>query len=93
MDLMKRSDLVFKDYEWTTMTVDYPFKKELNNLLLSRKEGFEVLNFINEFARKNDLKLIEEGQRAEKMIRHHVPKDIDKPEDIEAWIIDNWSEY
>ena len=94
MDLMSKSDLSYKDYSWTAYEDDDPrVSGEPDSTLLNRREGYEILYFINKMAFMHDLKTVALGQKIEKMIRDHVPSNIRSQDKIRVWIENNWKNY
>ncbi|MBL7766897.1 MAG: hypothetical protein JNJ58_12425 [Chitinophagaceae bacterium] len=87
----KKTDLKFSEYSWTALNGDNPkISGEPDNTLLSRKEGYEVLYFINKTMEKRNWIHASSGHRIEKMIHEHVPKNIHSQIEIYNWIIANW---
>ena len=97
----KRSNLKFTDYVWTAKAegdnakiTGFP-----DNVLLSRKEGYEVLPFIRRYVEGrswvdvNNKPLvqpnIETGQAVEALIRK-CPSDKRSHKNVEEWIAANW---
>ena len=92
MALYLKSDMVYHDYSWTTYSNDNPkITGEPDNTLLNRKEGYEVLYFINKYADLHNYKLITTGEKIERMIREKVPSNIHSQKDVKKWIEDHWS--
>ncbi|OXB04432.1 hypothetical protein [Flavobacterium pectinovorum] len=92
MGLITKSDLHYKDYTWTTVLGDDPtVSGEPDNTLLSRKEGYEILYFVNKFSEKNNFKNKDSAIKVEKMIRNEVPKETRSQKDIKTWIEQNWT--
>lgn len=53
MALMNKGDLVYNDYSWAAYGKDDPkIAGEPDSTLFNRKEGYEVLYFINKIAEK-----------------------------------------
>lgn len=77
-------------YSWHAINEDNPKKIGItDNLLLNRKEGYEVLDFVNNFSEKTYTLKKTDLQKIEKMIRE-VPNNVHKTEDITNWIIASW---
>lgn len=95
MRLLKRSDLQYKsEYKWTTFELDNPKITGIpNSTYLNRKEGYEVLAFINRFAQKHSLQKEISGLKIELMIHDHLPLSIYSHVNIEIWIENNWKYY
>lgn len=91
MGLITKSDLHYTDYSWTALKGDDPkISGEPDSTLLSRKEGYEVLYFINKFSDKYGFKQKVSAIKVERMIRDEVPNDIRSQEKIKEWILKNW---
>lgn len=94
MGLIEKSDLFYKDYSWTVYRDDDPkVSGEPDSTLLSRKEGYEVLYFINKFCEKWNLKQKSSATKVEKMLRNDVPTNIHSQSKIKDWIETNWGNY
>lgn len=100
MAVITKNEMYYNDYSWTAIPGDNPrVSGPPDNTLLSRKEGYEVLYFINRFVDeqqswkdqslsvKKDL-----AKKVEKMIRQ-VPSDIRSQLNVYKWIANNWSKY
>ena len=93
MALILKSDLQHQ-YSWTAIPGDDPrVSGEPDSTLLNRKEGYEILYFINKFAEINGFKQKASGLKVEKMIQQHVPKDIHSQKNIKEWLEKNWNKY
>jgi len=91
MGLITKTDLYYTDYFWTVMSGDNPrITGEPDSTLLNRKEGYEVLYFINKFSEIHGLKLKASATKIERMIREKVPGDIRSQKNIKEWIEKNW---
>ncbi|SBV91744.1 conserved hypothetical protein [uncultured Desulfovibrio sp.] len=90
---IQRSDLVYeKSYIWKVLPNDNPkITGKPDSTLLNRNEGYEVLDFINNYMKTHKLSTVAEGQKVEKMIRNDVPKHIHSHSKISEWIADNWN--
>lgn len=93
----KKSDMVYDDYSWTTKyTKDDPkITGEPDSTLLSRKEGWEMLYFINKCAEKWNWSQNSTAacQKLEKTLRVKVPNDIRSQEKIKDWIEANFKSF
>lgn len=93
MDLLKKSDLQYPDYTWTTSGDDDPRRTgSPDNVLLNRKEGYEVLPFLNRLAKDHKWSKTD-ALKAEWLIREHVPSSLRHRDNITKWLKDNWSEH
>jgi hypothetical protein len=92
MALISKSDLVYQDYSWSTYEDDDPkVTGEPDSTLLNRKEGYEILYFINKLAEIHKLKEKSSGKKIEKMIREKVPTNLRSQSKIKEWIEKNWN--
>lgn len=89
MSLFALKDLK-KLYSWTVVGDDDPtISGPLDATLLSRKEGYEVLYFINAFMKANGLKEVASGQKIEKLL-HEAPSNIRSQENLREWVKQQW---
>lgn len=87
-----KDQMYFNDYSWTAYFRDDPHVTgEPDSTLLNRKEGYEVLYFINKFAQSHFFNSIYQYQKVEQAIRFSVPSDIRSQAEIWKWIDSNWS--
>lgn len=93
MALLNKSDLKY-EYVWTTYQDDDPrITGKPDSTLLNREEGYEMLYFINKFAKLYNLKKKASGLKIEEMIKSRLPSNIRSQEKIKTWIYDNWKKY
>ncbi|MEO0037044.1 MAG: hypothetical protein RIQ59_255 [Bacteroidota bacterium] len=93
MTLITKSELFYNDYLWTTYSNDNPkITGEPDSTLLNRKEGYEILYFINKLSEIHKLKAKSSVVKIEKMIRNEVPTILHSQENIKKWIENNWEE-
>jgi hypothetical protein len=91
MRLISNTDLYYSDYSWTVINGDNPkVTGEPDNTLLNRKEGYEILYFINKFCEMYGLKQKQSARKVERMIREEVPSDIRSQNTIKDWLVNNW---
>jgi len=89
----QKKNMVYDDYNWSTKYFknDPRIKGQPDETVLGRKEGKEMLYFINKCARKwgwsHDIFAM---QRLEKIIREAVPGTIHSQIDIYKWIQENY---
>ncbi|WPQ64984.1 hypothetical protein SIO70_08980 [Chitinophaga sancti] len=92
-----KNDMVYDDYSWTTRyTNDDPkVTGEPDSTLLNRKEGWEMLYFINKCGEKWNWaqNSIEAYKKLEKTIRQKVPSDIRSQQRIKTWIEENYKSF
>lgn len=92
MGIITKSDLHYQDYSWTALKGDDPkISGEPDSTLLSRKEGYEVLYFINKFSEIHEFKNKNSAIKVEKMISNEVPNDKRSQSNIKIWIEQNWN--
>ncbi|MEH6763732.1 MAG: hypothetical protein V7655_04460 [Aequorivita antarctica] len=93
MDLISKSELHYKDYVWTAYKGDDPkISGEPDSSLLSRKEGYEILYFINKLSKIYGFKNKSSATKIERMVREEVPSAIRSQEKIKKWIDENWKD-
>lgn len=91
MAIYSKSDMCYNYYTWTTYSNDNPKVTGVpDNTLLNRKEGYEVLYFINKFAELYALDPKVCGKKIEMMIRNSVPSNIHSQKEISTWILNHW---
>jgi hypothetical protein len=91
MALITKSDLQYNDYSWTTYTGDNPkVTGEPDSTLLNRKEGYEILYFINKFSEIHELKVKSLATKIENMIRNEVPSNLRSQLYVKEWIEIHW---
>ncbi|EBP5664284.1 hypothetical protein ACYBWJ_00820 [Klebsiella pneumoniae] len=95
MGLLVKSDLQYEDeYSWTAIDGDNPKITGIpDSTLLNREEGYEVLAFINRFAKKYSLKQKDSGLKVESMIHDHLPGDVRSHANVEKWLVENWKKF
>lgn len=93
MALITKADMKYT-YSWTTVPGDDPrVSGPPDSTRFSRKEGYEVLYLINKLAEAWSLKEKSSGVKMEKMIKDHLPSDVQMQKDVRQWINDNWKKY
>ncbi len=91
MSNFTKSDLVYNDYSWTARPNDDPeIIGKKDTTFLNRKEGYEVLDFINAYMRENKLRDKANFQKIEKLIHDKLPGDIREKTLIMRWLAENW---
>ncbi len=93
-----KNDMYYKDYIWTTKysSDDPKVTGEPDKTLLSRKEGWEMLYFVNKLAEKWNFPKpisVSSYQKIERAIREYVPTDIRSQENIKKWIEENHKSF
>lgn len=92
MALLTSKDLQYS-YSWTAYRGDNPkVTGNPDNTLLNRKEGYEILYFINKLASIWNLNHKSSGTKMEKMIQEKVPGNIRSQKNIKQWISDHWDD-
>ncbi len=89
-----KNDLYYKDYIWTTQysNDDPKVTGAPDRTLLARREGWEMLYFVNKLAQKwnwQEPVAVRGYQKIERSIREYVPGDVRSQENIKAWIEQN----
>ncbi|EKT4446684.1 hypothetical protein QEK94_002283 [Stenotrophomonas maltophilia] len=91
--LLTKDDLHY-DYTWKASEGDNPRIVGFpDNVLLSRREGYEVLPFINRFAEKHNLRQKLSGRKTEWLIREKLPSDIRSHKNVCGWLEKNWKSF
>ncbi|MHB9140328.1 MAG: hypothetical protein ACYC25_00445 [Paludibacter sp.] len=92
MDVITKDDLFYKDYSWTVYSKDNPkVTGHPDSTLLNRKEGYEILYFVNKYCEIKGYSLKSSAIKVEKMIRNEVPEGIHSQIKIKEWIETHWS--
>lgn len=92
MGILKQTDLQF-EYSWSILESSDPQAIEsYDYTLLNRNEGYDVITFLNHFARTYSLNK-ESALKAEKLIKYYLPQDINLRIDASQWLIDNLDSY
>lgn len=93
MAYLNRSNMLFQDYVWKASDEhDNPrLRWAPDNTLLSRKEGYEVLAFINHLAEEENWHpgYSHMGEQAERLIRA-MPSEIRSREEAYKWVKTHW---
>ena len=91
MGIISKSDLYYDDYSWTVLAGDnQKISGNPDDTLLNRREGYEILFFVNTFCKIHKLENKESAIKVERMIREEVPGNIHSQEKIRNWIETNW---
>lgn len=89
-----KSELYYDDYSWKAYRNDDPkITGYPDDELLNRKEGYEILAFINMYAEKHWFIYKQDCLKVERMIRHNLPEYIRSRREIYNWIERNWHNY
>ena len=93
MALMTKADLESRKYKysWTTTPGDNPhITGKPDSGRVSRREGYEVLDYINALAEKWEFKKKASGLKLQDMIHS---SDIVMRADLTKWIANNWKAF
>lgn len=93
MDLITKDDLqLWKyDYSWKVSPGDNPnITGKPDSGRVSRAEGYEVLDYINAFAKKYNLTSKADGRKIEDMLHHSKEVMRDK---LTLWIATTWGAW
>lgn len=93
MALYLKKDMTAIDYAWSHESNDNPHKKHLDKFFLNRTEGYEVLDFINQYAEENGLIDKRDARKVELLIHQEVPTHIHNREKIKEWLEKHSDEY
>jgi hypothetical protein len=85
-----RGDLYYKDYSWTAYRGDDPrVSGPPDDTLLSRKEGYEMVYFVNAYCNSKGNNTTAYGQRVERAIREKVPSNLHSQKNVKNWLDQN----
>lgn len=87
--------MVYNDYYWTAKSgYDNPDLRGVpDSTLLNRHEGYEMLYFINDFARRYKLtEYLQSLRHLEIIIREKLPPHFRSHENIRNWILQNYKQ-
>lgn len=91
MPQITRNDLLYTHYSWKAKEGDNPrLRGTPDNDLLNREEGYEVLDFINDLAKRSNFAHKISSLRVEWMIHEHLPSDVRGRRAVNSWIAENW---
>lgn len=92
MELFSKSDMQYKDYQWTAYPNDNPrVAGKPDSTRFNRHEGYEVLYLINALADEWNFKNVADCLKIEKMIRRKLPSNTIMQVDVKEWIRQNWN--
>lgn len=93
MNTIDKGDLAYA-YSWTAIRGDDARLTGVpDSTLLNRREGYEVLQFINRFCSKHwkpPGPPKSAALKIERMIRDHLPSDVRSHARVTRWLLDNW---
>lgn len=79
--------LQFKDYSWRAVPPDDPrVTGSADSTFLNRREGYEVLAFLNRICTE-----LAQAWKAERLIRNNLPADVRSRANVLAWLQRNWA--
>jgi spore coat protein CotF len=98
MTTITKDDLLYKDYSWAAYRDDNPHLRGAPDAtLLNRKEGYEMLYFINQFCASHSWNpppaTKASAQKVERLIRQHLPSTIRSHAAVDQWLVQNWGQY
>jgi len=87
MKTYKKKDLRY-EYNWNDFNKDDNkwIKGFPEGRMLNRNEGYEVLPFLNRYARQRNFHTIEMLHRLENMIRESMPVEVRSHNDVKKWL-------
>ncbi|WP_454909488.1 hypothetical protein [Variovorax gossypii] len=91
MPQLAKADLHYTDYSWTVVPGDDPTKVKADADRLSRKEGYEVLAYLNSFVGPEKADLSKATRLIIEWIVHEkLPSDVQGRTKVTAWIVENF---
>ena len=91
MTFYSKSDLIYEDYAWTEYSKEDPkISGKLDVTPFYKREGNEVLYFVNTMAQLHSLTLKSDGKKMEMMIHNHLPMEMKSQENVKNWVMKNW---
>ncbi len=93
MTIISKSKLLY-DYKWARLPMDDTrISGELDDSLLNRREGNEVLYFINKVCDVLNYSSVDAALKMERMIRNVVPNELNSQVSVKNWLEGNWSKH
>lgn len=93
MGLITKSDLKYT-YSWTAVDGDDPkISGNPDSTKFNRHEGYEVLYLINKLSEIWKFKQKSSALKLEKMIKEHLPSNIQSQEGVKNWLKTNWDNH
>lgn len=91
MPKLTKADLYYTDYSWTAVPGDDPRKTKEDSDRLSRREGYEVLDYLNSLTGDKGVDLSKETRLAvEWMLHEKLPSDIQGRSKVTKWVVENF---
>lgn len=93
MPLLDRSDLKY-DYTWSTEPAQTPrtettTQTETESKMFRRKDGDEVLQFINDYSDKYGIESKEDALEIERMLRDELKEEDMSRREVQLWLHDH----
>jgi len=93
MQIINQSKLLY-DYRWAPISKDDArVSGEPDSSMLNRREGYEVLYFINKVCEQFNYTSLEAALKMERMIRNVVPNEVDSQAGVKDWLHSNWGKF
>ncbi len=93
MPIINKSKLLY-DYKWAPIpNDDTRISGEPDESLLNRREGYEVLYFINKVCDILNYSSVESALKMERMIRNVVPSEVGSQVGVKDWLQGNWAKH
>jgi hypothetical protein len=90
MILFAKSNLYYKDYEWTLYAKNDPkVNGKPDNTIFSRNEGNEVIYLINKLMVIWSYRFVNTGNKIEKLIHDKMPSELTNQEEVQNWVEQN----
>lgn len=86
MLLYQKHDLLFNDYDWTTLADHVKFQGAPDRNMFVRHEGNDVLYMINYFCNVMDYKTKTHAGRIEMLIHDKMPIEIKSQKSVFQWL-------
>lgn len=91
MELIEKSDLFYKDYEWTNYPEDDKHVSgETDETEFNKRNGFEMQYMIQHIMQSAGMREGNTKIKLEKMLRHELPLNIVHQDRIKIWVLLNW---
>lgn len=88
MTFLTKQELQY-DYQWSAIPPDDARVTGVpDSVLLNRREGYEVLPFLNKTSASKASAL-----KAERLIRNQLPGEVRSRKNVLDWLIANWNAY
>ena len=92
MPLLSMADLQY-EYSWNAIAPDDPLiRGSVDGRFLNRREGYEVLYFINALAAQSSW-TIASALKAERLINEYLPGNIRSRDNVHGWLLASWNSF